>query len=113
MTIVHKQVFITAEQNRRLKAQARATGLAKAQLIRRALDQELGLTVAAENWKERLNLVLDEFKEGEFEAFAQRVVDAKQMQRELWAKRVLETRRNSATVDGVVARHLRLNRFIA
>jgi hypothetical protein len=39
--MVRKQVFITAEQNRRLKAQAAAGGVAEAELIRAGIDLRL------------------------------------------------------------------------
>jgi len=54
MSMVRKQVFITAEQNRLLKAHARATGQPEAELIRAALDRELGADVAGDDWKRRM-----------------------------------------------------------
>jgi hypothetical protein len=36
--MVRKQVFITVEQNRRLKARAAATGLSEAELVRSGID---------------------------------------------------------------------------
>jgi hypothetical protein len=54
MTMVRKQIFITAEQNRRLKSRARASGRPEAELVRTAIDRELGAEAAADNWKERL-----------------------------------------------------------
>ena len=39
--MVRKQVFITAEQNRKLKARAAATGVAEAELIRAGIDLRL------------------------------------------------------------------------
>jgi ribbon-helix-helix protein len=39
--MVRKQVFITAEQNKKLKARAAATGVAEAELIRAGIDLRL------------------------------------------------------------------------
>jgi hypothetical protein len=39
--MVRKQLFITAEQNRKLKARAAATGVAEAELIRSGIDLRL------------------------------------------------------------------------
>jgi hypothetical protein len=39
--MVRKQFFITAEQNRKLKARAAATGVAEAELIRSGIDLRL------------------------------------------------------------------------
>jgi hypothetical protein len=39
--MVRKQLFITAEQNKRLKARAAATGVAEAELIRSGIDLRL------------------------------------------------------------------------
>ena len=39
--MVRKQVFITAEQNKKLKARAAATGVAEAELIRSGIDLRL------------------------------------------------------------------------
>ena len=40
--MVRKQVFITTEQNRRLKERAAVTGLSEGELIRAGIDQQLG-----------------------------------------------------------------------
>ena len=40
--MVRKQVFITAEQNKKLKARAAAAGVAEAELIRAGIDLRLG-----------------------------------------------------------------------
>jgi hypothetical protein len=39
--MVRKQIFITADQNRRLKTQAAATGVSEAELIRAGIDLRL------------------------------------------------------------------------
>lgn len=39
--MVRKQIFITAEQNKRLKARAVATGVSEAELIRAGIDLRL------------------------------------------------------------------------
>ncbi|MDZ4843411.1 MAG: hypothetical protein SH859_14895 [Hyphomicrobium aestuarii] len=93
MSMVRKQVFITAEQNRQLKAHARATGQAEAELIRSALDREFGFTDATEEWKSQLLRIVEDCKGGDFEGLATRVAEERQRQRELWARRAEETRR--------------------
>lgn len=40
--MVRKQLFITTEQNKRLKARAAETGVAEAELIRSGIDLRLG-----------------------------------------------------------------------
>lgn len=42
--MVRKQVFITAEQNKKLKARAAAAGVAEAELIRAGIDLRLDQT---------------------------------------------------------------------
>ena len=54
MTMIRKQVFITAEQNRKLKLRAAATGQAEAELIRAALDRELDNIAENDDWRECL-----------------------------------------------------------
>ena len=39
--MVRQQLFITAEQKRRLKARAAATGMSEGEIIRRGIDREL------------------------------------------------------------------------
>ena len=39
--MVRKQLFITAEQNRRIKSRAAITGLSEGEVIRRGIDREL------------------------------------------------------------------------
>jgi hypothetical protein len=52
--MVRKQLFITAEQKRRLKTRAALTGMSEGEIIRRGLDRELAQeTAAAEgDWKD-------------------------------------------------------------
>ena len=49
-----KQVYLAAEQGRRLKAHAAATGLSEAEIIRRAIGRELEQAppAAEGDWKE-------------------------------------------------------------
>lgn len=54
MSMIRKQVFITAEQNRLLKAHARTTGQAEAELIRNALNRQLGIEVEGDTWKQHI-----------------------------------------------------------
>lgn len=51
MAMVRKQVFITADQDRKLKQRARAMKRPVAELIREAIDRELGGAAEAEDWK--------------------------------------------------------------
>jgi hypothetical protein len=39
--MVRKQLFITAEQNRRIKSRATATGRSEGEIMRRGIDREL------------------------------------------------------------------------
>ena len=52
--MVRKQMFISGEQNRRIKARAAATGKSEAEVIRRGIDRELDdKTAEAEgDWKD-------------------------------------------------------------
>lgn len=52
--MVRKQILITPEQNRRLGARARSLGCPEAELIRTAIDRELGDEPADDDWKRRL-----------------------------------------------------------
>lgn len=52
--MVRKQIFITAEQNRRLKARARTLRCAEAALIRSAINREVGIQPEEDNWKKQL-----------------------------------------------------------
>lgn len=54
MTMVRKQVFITAEQNRLLKQRAKASRRPEAELIRAAIDRELGIEPDKDDWKARI-----------------------------------------------------------
>ena len=51
MTMIRKQVLITAEQNRLLKRRAKATRRPQAELIRAAIDRELGIERDGDDWK--------------------------------------------------------------
>ena len=51
MAMVRKQVFITAEQNRLLKQRAKSTKRPEAELIRSAIDRELGIENEKGDWK--------------------------------------------------------------
>ena len=54
--MVRKQVFITAEQNKRLKTVAAAKGVAEAELIRAGIDQQLAQAkVEDDDWRTGLN----------------------------------------------------------
>jgi hypothetical protein len=49
--MVRKQVFITAEQNRRLKAHAAATGVSEAELVRAGIDLRLEQERQKVDWR--------------------------------------------------------------
>lgn len=51
MNMVRKQVFITVEQNRLLKQRAKTTKRPEAELIRAAIDRELGIEGEKDDWK--------------------------------------------------------------
>jgi hypothetical protein len=48
--MVRKQLFITVEQNRRLKERAAATGVPEAELIRAGIDRQLEGTTEKTDW---------------------------------------------------------------
>ena len=54
MAMVRKQVFITPEQNRLLKLRAKATKRPEAELIRSAIDRELGVESQEDDWKAQI-----------------------------------------------------------
>lgn len=49
--MVRKQFFITAEQNKRLKARAAATGVAEAELVRAGIDLQLERKAEKTDWR--------------------------------------------------------------
>jgi hypothetical protein len=49
--MVRKQVFITAEQNKRLKAHAAATGVSEAELVRAGIDLRLEREAEKPDWR--------------------------------------------------------------
>jgi predicted DNA-binding protein len=52
--MVRKQVYITAEQDRRLKEMARTRGVATAELVRSGIDKELEQVEDGDDWRESL-----------------------------------------------------------
>ena len=52
--MVRKQLFITADQNKRIKSRAAATGKSEGEIIRRGIDRELEDKAAegAGDWKD-------------------------------------------------------------
>ncbi|KAB2849393.1 MAG: hypothetical protein F9K44_08100 [Hyphomicrobiaceae bacterium] len=79
--MVRKQFLITPEQNRRLKARARALRCAEGELIRAAIDREVGDN-RADDWKRRLLAVAGALKHEE--GLEERVA----ANRARWSKRV-------------------------
>jgi Ribbon-helix-helix domain len=53
--MVRKQVFITAEQNKKLKARATATGVAEAELIRAGIELRLEQKLEKPDWRAALD----------------------------------------------------------
>jgi len=53
--MVRKQVFITAEQNKKLKARAAAMGVAEAELIRAGIDLRLDQKLEKPDWRTALD----------------------------------------------------------
>ena len=49
--MVRKQFFITAEQNKRLKAHAAAAGVSEAELVRAGIDLRLDRKVEKPDWR--------------------------------------------------------------
>jgi hypothetical protein len=49
--MVRKQVFITAEQNKRLKAHAAAAGVSEAELVRAGIDLRLEQKAEKTDWR--------------------------------------------------------------
>jgi hypothetical protein len=49
--MVRKQIFVTAEQNRRLKARAAATGVSEAELVRAGIDLQLERQPEKTDWR--------------------------------------------------------------
>ena len=90
--MVRKQVFVTADQNRRLKSAAAKSGRAEAELVREGLELALGGAVTLEdNWRERMKEVI---ASSDFdETFAEGIERNKKAQAALWRKRLARTRK--------------------
>ncbi len=52
--MVRKQILITPEQSRRLKAHARTLELPESEIIRAAIDQFVGAEFGDDDWKRQL-----------------------------------------------------------
>ena len=92
--MVRKQVFITAEQNSRLKTLARRLALPEAELVRSGLDSMLDEKERAgvrDDWRR----AIDEFvaTPGDNSALARRVEETKKQQAKLWRQRLARTRK--------------------
>ncbi len=87
MTMVRKQVFITAEQNRLLKQRAKATRRPEAELIRAAIDRELGIESEKDDWKARIMASFGALADEE--GFEERVAE----NRRRWNARLEDIRR--------------------
>jgi hypothetical protein len=61
--MVRKQVFITAEQDRKLKEQAAATGVSEAELIRAGIDLKLRVQAESSDWLSLVETFSDSWAE--------------------------------------------------
>ncbi len=91
--MVRKQILITTDQSRRLKARAVETGLPETELVRRGI--ELALTAEQndpDDWRDGLKRFL---AEGEplGQDFAERMRGLKRADAAAWRKRLARTRR--------------------
>jgi hypothetical protein len=90
--MVRKQILITPEQNRRLKARAAQTGTAEADIVRRGIEMALSAELASQDdWRAQLGRALEAGALDE--PFAERVRENKRVQGEAWRKRLERTRR--------------------
>ena len=93
--MVRKQILITPEQNRRLKALAAAQGVAEADIVRTAIDQAIGVDAPADDWKIRLQRVCGTFTREE----ADRLKATVRQNRVGWGRRLAETKRRMRGED--------------
>jgi hypothetical protein len=63
--MVRKQVFITAEQNRRLKAHAASAGVSEGELVRAGIDLRLEQGVERPDWRSLAASFSDSWRERE------------------------------------------------
>jgi hypothetical protein len=63
--MIRKQIFITEEQNRRLKAEAARLGVAEADLVRAGIDLRLAQEVHDDDWKSALDRISGAWAERE------------------------------------------------
>jgi hypothetical protein len=90
--MVRKQILITPDQNRRLKARAAETGIPETEVVRHGI--ELALQAESEpgqDWRARLEKLLAEEPLGE--EFAERMRQSKQTDAKAWRRRMARTRR--------------------
>ena len=90
MTMIRRQVFITKEQSRQLKARAHAAGISEAELIRLGIDRELAASENADAWKRRLLSLAGSLKDSSYLEATIKENRAK------WQTRVNETRKKLA-----------------
>ena len=87
MNMIRKQVFVTKEQSRQLKARARVAGVSEAALIRAGIDRELMVSNDTAAWKERLMRMAGSLKDTTC------LETAIQQNRAGWRERVEQTRK--------------------
>lgn len=86
--LVRKQVLITADQNRRLKARAGATGIAQSVLVREGLERVLSETNGpAEDWRSELEAFLSSIEPLDA-AFEKRIKYGREAQSVQWRARL-------------------------
>lgn len=88
--MVRKQVLLTSGQSRWLKRRALETGLAESEIIRSALDREVGVADPEDDWRERLVKLVGSIDDS---GFADRMAENKKAQAEAWRKRLERTRK--------------------
>ena len=92
MPMIRKQILISDDQNRRLRAAAAAEGTTEAELVRKGIDLALDQANSdPEGWRERLLAVLENMEP--MTDFADRVEANRKAQAALWKKRLARNRK--------------------
>lgn len=93
--MVRKQILITPEQRRRLAARARSMGCPESEVIRAAIDREIGLEPDDLDWKRRILSVAGSFSSGEADALENTI----RQNRKRWSSRIEDVRRKLSGED--------------
>lgn len=92
--MVRKQILITVDQNRRLRAHAASTGIAETEIVRRGLDAALAEGLRQGDWRVGLRRLLElPPLDADFE---QRMKENKKVQAAASSKRLERTRKRLA-----------------